>query len=137
MKVGVALTEYREANWCPAPTWISTLTNATRPGLTPLVFCSAISSKVGSMKRQGPHVADVKNTITAQCDSNMDWNEAKFVETCIGETMEDSPGGGDSRRREDGDAVSPCATDRNSDVVTWEVLVSGGGVKSAVGSEYM
>jgi len=83
------------------------------------------------MKRQGPHVADVKNTTTARCDSNIDWNEAKFVETCIGETMEDSPEGEDSGRRGGEDTVAPCA------VAVREVLVPGGGAKSAVGPEYM
>ena len=89
------------------------------------------------MKRQGPHVADVKNTTTARCDSNIDWNEAKFVEMCIGETIEDSPEEEDSGRRGDGNTVAPCAVDRNSDVAVWEVLVPGGGAKSAVGPEYM
>jgi len=89
------------------------------------------------MKRQGPHVADVKNTTTARCDSNIDWNEAKFVETCIGETMEESPEEEDSGRGGDGDAVAPCAMDCNSDVAVWEVLVLGGGAKTAVCPEYM
>ena len=111
MKVGVAFTEYQEASLYPAPTWISTLTKATTLGLTPPVFCSAISSKVGSMKRQGPHVADVKNATTARCDSNIDWNEARFVETCIGETTEDSPDEGESRWERDGEVVEPSAMD--------------------------
>lgn len=69
------------------------------------------------MKRQGPHVADVKNATTARCDANRDWNEAKFVETCIGETTEDSPEEGGSGRGKDG-----AAADRDNDVATWGVL---------------
>jgi hypothetical protein len=74
------------------------------------------------MKRQGPHVTDVKNATTARCDSNIDWNEAKFVETCIGETTEDSPEEGESGRGRDGDTAAPSATDRNNDVATLGVL---------------
>lgn len=82
-------------------------------------------------------MADVKNVTTARCDSNIDWKEAKFVETCIGETAEDNPGEGDSGPRGDGDTAAPCPTDRNSDVATWEVLVLGGGAESALGPEYI
>ena len=118
MKVGVALTEYREANWCPAPTCISTFTKAISPGPTPLVFCPAISSKVGSIKRHGPHEAEVKNATTTRCEANIDWNEAKFVETCIGETTEDNPEDGGSGRRTGGGIVAPSAMYRVNDVVT-------------------
>ena len=118
MKVGVALTEYREASWCPVPTCISTFTKAMRPGSTPPVFSPAISSKAGSMKRQGPHDADVKNATTTRCEARMDWNEDKFVETCIGETTEDNPEEGVPGRRTGGDPAAPSATDRNSDVAT-------------------
>jgi hypothetical protein len=133
IKVGVALTEYREANWCPAPTCMSTLTKAIRPDPTPLVFCSAISSKVGSMKRQGPQVAEVKNATTARCEVNIDWNDAKFVETCIGEAMEVSPEVGGPGFRT-GDAV---VVDRDNDVDTPEVLWLVDGNDSAVGPEYI
>jgi len=85
------------------------------------------------MKRQGPQVADVKNAKTARCDSNIDWNEGKFVETCIGETTEDSPKEGESRWRTDGDTVAPSATDCNSDAATWGVLGLGDGAEPAVG----
>ena len=137
MKVGVVLTKYREANWCPAPTWISALTKATRPGITPLVLCSAISSKVGSMKWQGPHVVDIKKATTTRCDSNIDWNEAKFVETCIGETTEDSPGEGESGRRRGEDTAARSAADRNNDVAAWEVFGLGDRAKSAICPEYI
>lgn len=51
----------------------------------------------------------------------MDWSEAEFVETCIGETTEDSPEEEDPGRRTRGDPVAPSDTDR-SEVATWEVL---------------
>jgi len=89
------------------------------------------------MKRQGPQVADVKNATTARCVSNMDWNEAKFVETCIGETTEDSPEEGGFRWGTDGDTVAPSAPDRNNDPATWGVLGPGDGAKPAVGPLYM
>ena len=83
------------------------------------------------MKRQGPHVAEVKNATTARCDFNIDWNEAKFVETCIGETTEDSPGEGGSGWGRDGDTVAPSTADRNNGVATWGVLGLGDEAKPA------
>ena len=74
-------------------------------------------------------MADVKNATTVRCDSNIDWNEAKFVETFIGETTEDSPEEGGSGR----DIVAPSATDRNDDAATWGLLGPEGGVKPAAG----
>lgn len=89
------------------------------------------------MKRHGPHEADVKNATTALCEANSDWNEAKFVEICIGETTEDSPEDGSPGRRSGGDRVAPSATDRNDDVATWVVLWPGCETNPAVCPEYM
>lgn len=63
----------------------------------------------------------------------MDWNEAEFVETCIGETTEDSPEEGAAG----GDTVAPSAIDRNNDVAVWGVLWLGDKPDSTVGPEYM
>ena len=70
------------------------------------------------MKRQGPHVAEVKNATTARCEANIDWNDAKFVETCIGEATEDSPGEEESGRARDGDTTARSAADRDNDVTS-------------------
>jgi len=75
-------------------------------------------------------VADVKNATTARCDSNIDWNDAKFVETCIGETTEDTPREGRSGRGRDGDTAAPSDADCDKDVGTWEVLGPRDGTKS-------
>ena len=87
------------------------------------------------MKRQGPHAADVKNATTARCEANIDWNDAKFVETCIGETTEDSPEEGGPGRGT-GDATAPSAVERNN-AAAREVFWLGYGVNSAAGPEYM
>jgi hypothetical protein len=88
------------------------------------------------MKRQGPQVADVKNATTARCAANIEWNDARFVETCIGETTEDNPGPGGPGRRM-GDSVEPSCTDRDEDAATGEVLRFGDMFNSVVGTGCM
>ena len=88
------------------------------------------------MKRQGPQVADVKNATTARCEASMEWNDARFVETCIGETTEDNPGPSGAGRRV-GDTIEPSCTDRDEDAATGEVLRLGDVPSSVIGTGCM
>lgn len=78
-------------------------------------------------------MAEVKKATTARCDANIDWNEAKFVEICIGERTEDNPEEGESWRGRDEDAAASSATDPNNDVATWGVLGLRDEVRPALG----